>query len=84
MIEGAVKSLAIKRRGVLGEGAPEATATWELQAGPLVPNSAKIDFWADFLKCAQEGRGKHFFMLFSVLHWEARCCSNFRKSVPFY
>ena len=48
MIEGAGKSLAMKGRGVWGDGEPRATGRWELQAGPVVQSSTEVEFWAVF------------------------------------
>ena len=42
VIEG--RSLATKGRGVWGEGAPEGTAGWDLQAKLVVQNGPKLDF----------------------------------------
>ena len=44
VVEGAVRSLATKGRGVWGEGAREGTGSWDLQAGLVVQSGSKVDF----------------------------------------
>ena len=50
MIEGAVRSLATKGRGVWGEGAREGKGRWDLQAKLVAQNGPKLDFRSVFFE----------------------------------